>query len=382
MQYNSKAPRVGDAILKDIWSNVYDPSEYLPTEDELSRRYCVSRMTLRKGLSILEKEGVLVKIPNCGTRISSELKLPGRSEPGAPGKIRIAAVVTTFPDLLSMEVTRGIRQFADAHNCDFVLLQSARNQDEVLTELVKTGCSFDGFLLLNSFCDGRRIDAAVKALKVPVVYVDKIPHGVDAPVVSADHFAGGYLAASHLLKKLGRPIFFFCESAEISSLQLRFAGFSRAMDDYGFSAKGHQISFDLVSEEYLSEKRQSNAFAAAEKLLSEVKFPCGIFAANDYLARIIATVAAQRNLELGKDLLLVGFDDLPFAESMKISSIRQDRAGIGREAAEQLLGMIEGDCRVSFSKLLPVQLVERVSSGGDEKDKTLPSQEKKEIEKK
>ena len=43
MKYNSKAVRLADVIVQDIWSGNYDRGKYLPGEDALAENYQVSR---------------------------------------------------------------------------------------------------------------------------------------------------------------------------------------------------------------------------------------------------------------------------------------------------------------------------------------------------
>ena len=73
MKYNSKAVRLADVIVQDIWSGNYDRGKYLPGEDALAENYQVSRTTIRRVLDILNKEGVLIKEPNRGTLINPDL---------------------------------------------------------------------------------------------------------------------------------------------------------------------------------------------------------------------------------------------------------------------------------------------------------------------
>lgn len=74
MKYNSKAVRLSDVIVRDIWEGRFDGAKYLPGEDVLAREYEVSRTTIRRVLDILNREGVLIKEPNRGSLINPDLK--------------------------------------------------------------------------------------------------------------------------------------------------------------------------------------------------------------------------------------------------------------------------------------------------------------------
>ena len=51
----------------DIEHNKFDKTRRLPTEDEMSRNYGVSRITIRKAVSELANRGIVVKKQGKGT---------------------------------------------------------------------------------------------------------------------------------------------------------------------------------------------------------------------------------------------------------------------------------------------------------------------------
>jgi GntR family transcriptional regulator len=70
---NSSAPRylqVHDLIKNDIFEQKLKQGERLPSEEELAKKYHVSRMTLRKSLSLLINEGYIYSQHGVGTFIS------------------------------------------------------------------------------------------------------------------------------------------------------------------------------------------------------------------------------------------------------------------------------------------------------------------------
>ena len=83
----------------------------------------------------------------------------------------------------------------------------------------------------------------------------------------------------------------------------------------------------------------------------------------------IATIAVahSRNLDVPRDLSVVGFDDVPMAKSVwpALTTIRQPVADMGGAAAdllvEEILGRRAGDEQPAQHLLLDYQLVERES---------------------
>ena len=122
--YKSKALRLTDEFLRDIWNNFYAKDCYLPSEDTLAVRYKCSRMTMRKVLAGLVADGILIKFPGSGTQINPQLDLPEPLRVNSKSNKKIAAVMAAFPDILTIEVNRGIHDYALQNDLAFTLLQN------------------------------------------------------------------------------------------------------------------------------------------------------------------------------------------------------------------------------------------------------------------
>lgn len=124
-------------------------------------------------------------------------------------------------------------------------------------------------------------------------------------------------------------------------------------------------STDNNPEFWPVEKKQEPPYAAALKFLRNAALPVSIMAMNDYAARSIYRAAEELKLRVGRDIMLFGFDDLPLASCLEcpLSSIRQPRREIGFEAAKLLCEEIAGKVTRPVTKILPVELIERESSG-------------------
>lgn len=72
--------------------------------------------------------------------------------------------------------------------------------------------------------------------------------------------------------------------------------------------------------------------------------PTAVFCSSDLLAHGALEEARARGLAIPQDLALMGFGDLEFAQHTfpALSTVRIDRAAIGRQAAELILRRIEG----------------------------------------
>ena len=61
---------IKDDLKEKINSGFYKPDEIIPSEQELSKIYGVSRVTIRKATDLLAFEGLLIRKPGYGTKIT------------------------------------------------------------------------------------------------------------------------------------------------------------------------------------------------------------------------------------------------------------------------------------------------------------------------
>ena len=110
---------------------------------------------------------------------------------------------------------------------------------------------------------------------------------------------------------------------------------------------------------YLEEavERANDLFAAGAG-------PWSIFCAGDVTAFSVYRVARERGLVIGRDVFVVGYDAHPMCLRVDppLSSVSQDWAHLGHEAAALLYEMREGNMRTPAHRVLPVTLRRRGSS--------------------
>lgn len=109
--------------------------------------------------------------------------------------------------------------------------------------------------------------------------------------------------------------------------------------------------------------------AAFGRLWAEEPRPTAVYCAADFLALGVLNACRALGVRVPEDLSVVGFDDNEWAPYLQppLTTIRQDRRGIGEGAAELLLTLLSGDS-VPGRVGVPVALVERASCGAPKID--------------
>ena len=109
--------------------------------------------------------------------------------------------------------------------------------------------------------------------------------------------------------------------------------------------------------------------------------PTAVFAAGDLMAAGCIRTAEQRGVRVPGDVAIVGCDDIQLAAMMQpsLTTIRQDKIGLGSAAGEALLRMVEDADAAPPVATLPVELVVRESSGARPASRRSPQKHHEEV---
>jgi DNA-binding LacI/PurR family transcriptional regulator len=120
-----------------------------------------------------------------------------------------------------------------------------------------------------------------------------------------------------------------------------------------------------VREEYVmsGEWTSADAMASARTLLSRRNPPTAIFATSDVQAAGVLMAAREMKVRVPGDLSVVGYDNIPFAEFLFLTTMWQRHDQLARNAANLLLDELRTGHRAGERVVLQPELVVRGSSG-------------------
>ena len=214
---------------------------------------------------------------------------------------------------------------------------------------------FDAAVLIGVNDDDALV-AELAARDVPLVGVDVRCAGERVAYVGSDHVDGVRLALAHLYALGHRRI------AHVAGALNTVAGTER-LD--AFRRETERLGLD-VPEEYVrgGDFSSASGYREACALLALPERPTAIVAASDLMALAALQAIREVGLEPGRDVAVVGFDDLEAAALAHppLTTIRQDRRELGTLAAARAIELIENPEAPPESTVLPVELVVRPSS--------------------
>ncbi len=190
----------------------------------------------------------------------------------------------------------------------------------------------------------------------PVVQACEWIEDLPAPRVLANNAEGGRLAIAHLAGLGHQNILHLTGPLKNSLTTSRRAGVLIGLADAGLSAGAEDRvipgDFSLQS-----------GHAAAEQILSMATRPSAVFCDNDEMAIGLLNGLVRGGLNVPQDMSIVGFDNIEMSAYAlpPLTTIRQYRAMLGRQAANSLLALIDGQS-CPDEQMLPVELLIREST--------------------
>lgn len=338
----TKQPKYFDLmeeLEQKILSGTYRAGDKLPSENELSRDYQVSRQTVRKALEILEEKGLTYARHGSGTFVS------GMSHAFMKSK-NIAVITTYLSDYIFPRVIQGVDQVLTEHGYS-ILLKNTRNsrsmEAQILTELLKK--EIDGLIIEPSksqiFCKHMNLYEELDAYRIPYVFIQGsyslMKH---KPHVLMDDCKGGYLVTRHLIEQ-GRKDILGIFKADDYQGQERHKGYVKALQESGIPYDPERVIW------YYTEDRKSHPYMEISQCLSEREnaFCDAVVCYNDQIAIDVIRALEEAGLECPNDVAVTGYDDSYLAQTCRIplTTIAHPQEKLGQMAAELLLKLIRGE---------------------------------------
>lgn len=193
------------------------------------------------------------------------------------------------------------------------------------------------------------LDSDIKCVTTDVPYKS-------IPLVYSDNRQGSILAVRHLVELGHRRI------AHIAGPLSSIAGQER-LDGYrqGLAEAGLPYDESLVVE--AGEYDAKSGYDCMNRLLQLPQAPTAVFVVCDLSALGVVRCISEHNLVVGKDISVVGFDDIELAAHVHpaLTTLKQDRKTIGKILAETLIKRMNNET-VEEKIVIPTKLIVRDST--------------------
>ena len=239
---------------------------------------------------------------------------------------------------------------------------------ETLREWIESSDYCDGLMFLSSMMDTELADLLQKT-STPHICTSFMDQKFRVNVVAVSPYAGMSQAIEHLQSLGHRRIGY------VGPLRYRFSTYCSA----AFSA-GLRVDDSLFCPVYLDEQRHARGLddwagvseRAFEKWAATSELPTAICCHNDHTAQGVIAVMRRMGLEPGRDISIVGFDNIeqrqsPPAIDPFLTTIDNPVDQVGRRSAQRLIEMWRhqqfGSENMVIHEQIPTRLVVRRSTG-------------------
>lgn len=319
----------------------------LPTEMVLMEEHQVSRGTVRQAMRSLSEAGLIRRETKNGTVVST---------PPQPATMTNRIIGVVFPetrDAFCLDIMKGVQVACRERGYHVAFGYSHRSSALERAEITRMrAAGFSGVLVL-PHADATLFKELL-ADEYPFVCIDQSFADVASDFVGVDNVGASLGATEHLINLGHRRIAFVCQNAELtqapSTVQDRYRGFRKALATHGLP---FEASWLLSAEDDLS----------YTEFLARVGRPSAAVAANDSTALRLMDAARELSVAVPEDLAVVGFDNIPLAIGVHLTTVVQPSNEIGLAAAQLLMDGIEGKSTSPQRLLLPTQLAVRKSCG-------------------
>jgi len=365
MKDESKHREVSRQLLSDIAAGKYGASGRLPGEDQLVKKFGVSRTTIGRALRDLQSEGLVERRAGSGTYVRQRTSnLSGSRQLGL-----------LIPDLAAIEIFTLIcgelASVARAHEYTLLWGDSAQQyygRDisheqavglcEQFIERRVSGVFFAPFeTTVGNEGINQSIAQRFRKAGIPVVLLDRdsmpFPQRSEFDLVASDNAAGGRLLTEHLLKLGCKRLAFVARPNFPSPVEIRISGVRDSL-----LRQQLELPRDWIRTGDPAEPKFARSLTAGRQWDALV-------CANDHTAAELMRTLEKNNVKVPREIRVVGFDDVKYATllSVPLTTVHQSARDIAVAAYRAMLDRIAEPTLPARTILLTPRLVVRESCG-------------------
>ena len=326
--------KLSDWLRYQINSHNLIPGQKIYSENELCRKFAISRQTVRHGINLLVKEELLETHRGSGTYVCDPEKIR---------RIRCAhiAVITTYVDTyIFPNTSHGIENVLSKNGysvqpsftnnepeCEGAVLKDILKRHDVSGVIIEpTKSSLPNM--------NKPLFRELQRRNIPIIFINSYYPWIKAPHVTMNDTRAGYRATKYLISKGHRDIGGIFK-ADDGQGNKRYSGYCHAMSDAGLAYNTpHVIWIDTEDVRHIDE--------IGSKLRERLRGCTGVLCYNDEVARALIHVLEPSGIRVPDDLSIVSIDNSDLAKygGIKLTSFPHPMEKLGETAAQNMIRLI------------------------------------------
>lgn len=358
-------------IIEGIENGTYKKGDRLPSEKELSEKYCVSRITSKKALELLAEEGRIIRMAGKGSFVSgAELteEVQAAEEEEKNPNCLIGVIMDGFGPSFGCRLLGSLEMECKNQGFSMVLRCSYGNIEEetrAIDELLQIGV--EGIIIMcvhDENYNSKVLQLVVE--RFPIVTIDRQLKGIPLSFVGTNNEEAARELANYLLNEGYKKICFAMPaSRETSTIVERQNGLTMAFREHGMIADESLWITDLKATlpSSRSEENLERDMRRITKFMESHREVEAFFAVEYSIARIIYRCLYHMNLHKKCPVVCFDSSDNIIQESM-FTHVRQDEDTIGHTSVRLLADALNG-IKEPKTVLVPYQIIEATENGYD-----------------
>ena len=346
-----------EELKEKIISGRIQPGEKLPSENQFTVQYSLSRHTVRKALSLLEQEGYIEACHGKGTFCSEKMRHMKKSR-------NIAVVTTYISDYIFPRLIQGMDNVLSEQGYSIILKNtgnSRQKEAKCLEELFQK--DIDGLIIEPSksqlSCRHPGLYENLEKYQIPYIFIQGIYTEMkDKPHILMDDARGGYLVTKYLLEQGHRRITGFFKADDRQGIE-RHKGYVKALQEHGIAYDPDKVVW------FHTEDRRKKPALMVRNMVRQNSLPDGIVCYNDQIAVQVMEELERQGKKIPEDVAVTGYDNSLYArQGQGITTITHPQEKLGEMAAKLLLEKLSGvpDEESTVERLIRPELIVRGSS--------------------
>ncbi len=326
--------QIENDIKTRIQNGEYKVGDQIASQNEMAKEYNVSLITVKKALTNLISQGILLGRVGKGTFIANKLRQFDLQEHKS-----IGVVLRNLEHPFFSKVIEAAEREADKHDYHFLISSSSGNKGKEETQIKRfRSIGVSGLIIASLSLEytASKIIRRINDEGFPYIAVSYI-HDPDIWFVGADNELGGYLAGKHLVecgyKKIG-----YIHAGKGNILgDVRKNGFWRALDEGGVEVHSNYVYY--LEDEPM---RYESGYKIGKHFVKLKDRPEALFIYTDSAALGFLKAVTEKGMKVPDDVAIVGYNNIDSARmaTVPLTTISQPVEEIGKKAAVALIQRI------------------------------------------
>lgn len=333
---NHKYLLIKEYIIELISSSECKYGEKIPSENELSKKFGVSRQTVRQAINELENENWLKSVHGSGTYVNKSIDRKKKETK------TIGAIITYPDDYIFPSIIKGMESTL-SENGYHINLGFTYNKVEKEAQCLKSFMEkdIDGLIIESnkSALPNPNLDLFLKLNRknIPFIFINGYYNELKASYVIMDDENNGFLATDYLLKKGHSKIGGIFKVDDIQG-HLRYKGFVKALHHSDLEVPEENVLWFTTEDSNTIFQKEYSA-----RLLNRFKTCSAIVCYNDQIAVKLMENLKENGVCIPEDISIISFDNSSLAQfsNPQLTSISHLGSGLGEKAAAALIQMIK-----------------------------------------